>query len=118
MCGDTLTLIDPLDSQSTGSAKGTLRYDNLFQAIEQSKHGAKELKESSELSVSARGILSANTITNKEELKIALKRVEQLWDAQYHSAEGNELHTLADLICAYEKPDWNSFFEQDPPADV
>jgi hypothetical protein len=25
-----------------------------------------------------------------------------LWDTQYHSADGNELHQLADLICAYE----------------
>ena len=48
---------------------------------------------------------------NNEELTVALKRVEELWDVQYQSVEGNELHQLADIICAYEKPDWNSFFE-------
>jgi hypothetical protein len=28
--------------------------------------------------------------------------IEQLWDAQCHSVEGDELHQLADMICEYE----------------
>ena len=43
--------------------------------------------------------------------------IEQLWDAQHLSAEGKELHQLADIICSHEKKDWNSFFEQAPLAD-
>jgi len=43
-----------------------------------------------------------NEISNREELTVALKRVGQLWDAQYHSVEGSEPHQLADLICDYE----------------
>jgi hypothetical protein len=61
--------------------------------------------------------LSKNKIADKNELILALQRVEQLWDAQYLSAEGNELHQLADIICAHEKKDWDSFFEQAPLAD-
>ncbi|NVK25934.1 MAG: hypothetical protein HWE10_13490 [Gammaproteobacteria bacterium] len=48
-----------------------------------------------------------NKISNNSELSVALKRVEQLWDAQYQSADGNELHQLADLIFAYEQENLN-----------
>ena len=67
--------------------------------------------------MAARDILSNKAIENKNELTIALKRVEQLWDDQYHSAEGNELHKLADLIRAYENKSWDSYFAQVPLAD-
>jgi len=105
MCSGTLTIVDPLDNQCTDSSTDVLKYDNIFQAITQSKDEANELKQDSDIRLYSRDILSANNISSQKELQIALKRVEQLWDAQYHSAEGNELHTLADLICAYEKPD-------------
>jgi antitoxin component HigA of HigAB toxin-antitoxin module len=114
MCGDTLTVIDPLDNQRP---KETLEYNNIFQAITQSKQKANELKQQSDIRISARYILSTNRISNQEELQVALKRVEQLWDAQYRSAEGNELHKLADLICAYENKSWDSYFTQEPLAD-
>lgn len=117
MCGDTLTIIDPLDNQSTKPAADTLEYDNIFLAITQSKKKANELKQQSDIRISARDILSANSISNQEELQIALKRLEQLWDAQYHSAEGNELHKLANLICAYENKSWDSYFAQGPLLD-
>jgi hypothetical protein len=71
----------------------------------------------SDLNVVVKNILSKNKIANKNELTLALQRVEQLWDAQHLSAEGNELHQLADIICAHEKKDWDSFFEQAPLAD-
>jgi hypothetical protein len=61
--------------------------------------------------------LSINTISSQEDLQIALKRVEQLWDAQYHSTEGNELHKLAGLICVYENKSWDSYFAQAPLPD-
>ncbi|MGB1200308.1 MAG: hypothetical protein ACPG5R_02010 [Cognaticolwellia aestuarii] len=65
------------------------------------------------LQIAARDILSANKITNQSELSIALKRVEELWGAQYYSAEGNELHRLADLICGYEGKSWNSYIDEE-----
>lgn len=117
MCGDILTVIDPLDNQANCLAEDTLEYSNVFQAITQSRQISNELKPKSDSSVSARDIISANKITNQEELQVALKRVEQLWDAQYHSAEGNELHTLAELICAYENKSWDSYFSQEPASD-
>jgi len=117
MCGDTLTIIDPLDNQSTKSAEDTLEYDNISQAITQSKKEANELKQKCDIRIYSRDILSANRISNQEELQVALKRVEQLWDAQYHCAEGNELHKLANLICAYENKSWDSYFTQAPLAD-
>jgi hypothetical protein len=117
MCGDVLTVTDPVDNQSTDAPEESLEYNNIFQAITQSKQKANELKQNSDVRISARNILSVNTISSQEELQIALKRVEQLWDAQYHSAESNELHKLADLICAYENKSWDSYFAQVPLAD-
>jgi hypothetical protein len=67
--------------------------------------------------LAARDILSKNKVADNNELTVALKRVEQLWDAQYLSAGDNELHQLANLICAYEKKDWNSFFVEAPLVD-
>ena len=117
MCGDTLTIIGPLDNQDSNSYEDTLEYQNIFEAITKSKHEANELKQGSDNKIFAREILSANRISTQKELQAALKRVEQLWDAQYHSAEGNELHKLADLICAYENKSWDSYFAQIPLAD-
>ena len=117
MCGDTLTIIDPVDNQSTNSSEDTFEYNNIFQAITLSKKEANELKQESDIRNAARDILSANSVSNQEELQVALKRVEQLWDAQYHCAEGNELHKLADLICAYEHKSWDSYFAQAPMVD-
>jgi antitoxin CcdA len=117
MCGDTLTVIDPLDNQKPEPPDDTLEYNNIFQVITQSKQEASKLKQESDIRIFVRDILSANSISNQEELQIALKRVEQLWDAQYYSAEGNELHKLSDLICAYENKSWDSYFAQAPLAD-
>jgi hypothetical protein len=90
MCGDMLRVTEETDSSND---------DNI------------------DLNLAVRNILSKNKIADKNELTLALKRVEQLWDAQHLSAEGNELHQLADIICDHEKKDWNSFFEQAPLAD-
>ena len=117
MCGDSLTVSEPFDQHATDSPDDVLQYHNIFSAISQSKKVADSVKQSSDFLIAIRDILSASKITTTQELQVALKRIEQLWDAQYHSVEGNELHTLADLICAYEKRDWNSFFEQVPLAD-
>ena len=117
MCSDTLTIVDPLDDKVYSSNVDKLEYQNIFQAITRSKHEANELKKGSDIRITARDILSANQISSPNELQVALKRVEQLWHTQYLSAEGNELHQLADLICAYEKKDWDSYFEEVPLAD-
>ena len=126
MCGDTLRVMDKNSSvndnnetieNSQKNETNTLEYKNIFDVICRSTDEASQLKDNADLRLAARELLSKNTITNKHELTVALKRVEQLWDAQYQSAEGNELHQLADLICAYEKKDWDSYFEEAPIAD-
>ena len=117
MRGNTLKIGDSLDEKTSSSNEDTLAYQNIFQAITKSKQEANELKQNSDIRILARDILSSNKISNQKGLQASLKRVEQLWDAQYHSAEGNELHQLADLICSYEKKDWDSYFEEVPLAD-
>ncbi|MBA6418035.1 hypothetical protein H4J50_18775 [Colwellia sp. 6M3] len=120
MCGDTLRVTDESNvpnEYSESSNKEQLEYSNIFDVICQSKTKAHQLKQDCDLKLAVRDILSKNKVADNNELTIALRRVEQLWDAQYLSAEGNELHQLADLICAYEKKDWNSFFEEAPLAD-
>tara|TARA_R110001583_G_scaffold2296_17_gene17004 strand:+ start:5244 stop:6176 length:933 start_codon:yes stop_codon:yes gene_type:complete len=117
MCGDMLTIISPVDNQPTNSPESVLEYHNIYHAITQSKQDANKLKQACDIKISARDILSAKRISTPKDLKIALKRVEQLWDAQYHSAQGSELNKLADLICAYEKKSWDSYFAQVPLAD-
>lgn len=121
MCGDSLKVINEshdIATESESNEANKLEYSNIFEVIPQSKSKALQLKDSCDLSLAARDILLKNKVGNDDDLIVALKRVEQLWDTQYQSVEGNELHQLADLICAYEKPDWNSFFEQDPSADA
>jgi hypothetical protein len=118
MCGDTLRVTDKnITEDNESSETSQLEYSNIFDVICQSKTEADQLKKSADLRLAVRDILLKNKVADNNELMAALKRVEQLWDAQYQSAEGNELHQLADLICAYEKKDWNSFFEQAPLAD-
>jgi len=77
------------------------------------RESSNEEQGGSELQIAARNILSANEIINQCELSIALKRVEDLWGAQYYSAEGNELHRLADLICVYEGKCWGSYIDEE-----
>jgi hypothetical protein len=120
MCGETLRVTDESNTpaeNNKNSETNPLEYSNIFDVIFQSKTKAHQLKKSGDLRLVARDILSKHKIADNHELTVALKRVEQLWDAQYESAEGNELHQLADLICAYEKNDWNSFFKEAPLAD-
>jgi hypothetical protein len=120
MCGDALSATDKNNSVNENienNESNPLEYKNIFDVICKSKAEASQLKDNADLRLATRELLSKNTITNKHELMVALKRVEQLWDAQYQSAEGNELHQLADLICAYEKKDWDSYFEEVPLAD-
>lgn len=116
MCGNTLKVTQERNNIARNKSN-QLEYNNIFDVICQSKAEAHQLKDNCDLRLAARDILSKNKVANNNELTVALKRVEQLWDAQYQSAEGNELHQLADLICAYEKKDWNSFFEEAPLAD-
>lgn len=117
MCGDTLRVRDERNSIAKDNERNQLEYSNIFDVICQSKAKARQLKCNSDMRLVVRDILLKNRVANNNELTVALKRVEQLWDAQYLSAEGNELQTLANLICAYEKKDWYSFFEEVPLAD-
>lgn len=115
MCGDNLTVTEP--NNENHEDKELLEYHNIFEEITQSKKEASCLKHDSDLRMAAQDMLSANKISNQGELTVALKRVEQLWDAQYHSVEGSELHQLANLICDYEGKSWDSYFTQAPFAD-
>lgn len=120
MCGDSLRVTDESNAHteySDSSDKEQLEYSNIFDVICQSKTKANQLKQDCDLKLAVRDILSKNKVADNNELTVALKRVEQLWDAQHQSAEGNELQQLADLICAYEKKDWNSYFEEASLAD-
>jgi hypothetical protein len=120
MCSDTLRLTEERNIIPEGdesSKTSPLEYSNIFDVICQSKTKARYLKDMCDLRLAVKDILSKNKIADNNELTVALKRVEQLWDAQYQSAEGNELHQLADLIFAYEKKDWNSFFKEAPLVD-
>lgn len=116
MCGDSLTVTNPFGEAYTSVSDAIVEYQNIFSVISKSKNVAKDLKEDSDIRIGARDISLANKVTTDVELQVALKRVEQLWDAQYYCAEGNELHKLAALICVYEKKDWNSYFNQSPVA--
>jgi hypothetical protein len=119
MCGNSLRVVDKnkIENFDGNCETDQLEYNNIFDVITKSKTGASQLKNDCDIRLAARDILTKNKVNNDKELAISLKRVEQLWDAQYQSAEGNELHQLADLICAYEKKDWNSYFEEAPFAD-
>lgn len=117
MCGGTLMITEERNAIPEGNYTAQLEYSNIFDVICQSKDKVGQLKDNCDLRLASREMLLKNKITSNDELTVALKRVEQLWDAQYQSTEGNELHQLVDLICAYEKKDWDSFFEQAPLAD-
>jgi len=114
LCGDNLIVTSPNSEPGINSTVEALEYQNIFDVVSQSKQGANCLELGSDIQIRVRDILCANQITNQQELNIALKRVEQLWEAQCNTAEGNELHILADLICAYEKKDWDSYFNEIP----
>lgn len=107
-CGDSLRVIETsveAEEVQENSEINRLEYKNIFEAITKSKDEAYQLKENCDLRLAARDILSKNKLSDDNELGVALKRIEELWDAQYQSAEGNELNQLAGLICAYEKQD-------------
>ena len=80
MCGDSLTVIEPNDE-----------------------------KHDSDSRIDVKDILSANKIINKNELVVALKRLDKLWDAQHLSESGSELYLLVDLISNYEGKSWDSY---------
>ena len=62
--------------------------------------------------IDVKDILSANKIINKDELAVALKRLDRLWDAQHLSTCGSELYQLAELISAYEGKSWDSYYDE------
>ena len=56
--------------------------------------------------------MSANKIANRGELTSALKRLDQLRDAQHLSEAGSELYHIADLIYDYDGKRWDSYFKE------
>lgn len=69
-------------------------------------------KHYSDSRIDVKDILLANKISNKRELNAALKRLDQLWDAQNLSSIGSELYQLVDLIHSYEGKSWDSYFNE------
>ena len=56
-------------------------------------------------------------ITNKSEHAVAMSRIDELWEAELGTPEGNELDALVKLVAAYEKEtvDWG---EPDPVTAI
>ena len=54
-------------------------------------------------SIGVRDILTSCQISNAAEHKLALKRIEQLWNAKPDTGLGNELGNLVDIVCQYEE---------------
>ncbi|RPA63813.1 hypothetical protein EGC86_00600 [Shewanella frigidimarina] len=83
-----------------GACEG-LMFDNIFEVVDKDK--AIFLKKSSDLCIGVRDILTACQISNAAEHKLALKRIEQLWNAKPDTGLGNELDNLVDIVCQYEE---------------
>ena len=81
-CGDSLTIIDSSDE-----------------------------KDDSDSSIAVKDILLANEIINKEELDVALRRVERIFGPQQLSNTGSEFYQLAGLVYDYEGKNWDSYFD-------
>jgi hypothetical protein len=88
------------DSQDLGACEG-LKFGNIFEVIDEDK--AILLKDSSDMCIVIRDILTANKISNSAEHKLALKRIEQLWNAEPDTELGNELDELVEIVCQYEE---------------
>jgi len=84
MCGDSLRIIDPNDEEHDCDS-----------------------------SIAVKDILLAKKIINKDELAVALRRLDKLWDAQHLSEAGSELNQLADLICDFEGKSWDKYFNEE-----
>lgn len=54
------------------------------------------------------------TVTNDEEHKVALARIQELWDCVTDTPESDELEALAALVDAYESKRWPF----DPPEPI
>ena len=88
------------NSPDLGVCEG-LMFSNIFDVIDKVK--AISLKERSDLCIGVRDILTACQISNAAEHKLALKRIEQLWNAKPDTELGNELDDLVGIVCQYEK---------------
>ena len=110
ICGDSLIVTELNSEEHEGD--DALKYHNIFDAITQSKKEAKNLKNESDLQIAARDILLANKIINKDELAVALKRLDQIWDAEHLSESGSDFHQLVDLITTFKGRSWDSYFNE------
>ncbi len=62
-------------------------------------------------------MLTLEKITNESEHAVAIARIDELWEAELGTPEGDELDALVKLVVAYEKEtvDWG---EPDPIAAI
>ena len=76
-------------------------FDNIFEAVNVER--ATFLKTESDLLIGIRDILVANKISSPTEHQLALNRIEQLWEAKPNTKQGDELNSLATIVCLYEE---------------
>jgi hypothetical protein len=88
------------NAQDLGTCEGLL-FDNIFEVVDEDK--AIFLKESSDMRIGVREVLAACQISNSAEHKLALKRIEQIWNAEPNTEQGNELDDLVEIVCHYEE---------------
>ncbi|MBO1898650.1 hypothetical protein HNW13_023195 [Shewanella sp. BF02_Schw] len=88
------------NAQDLGTCEGRL-FDNIVDVVDEDK--AIFLKESSDMCIGIREILTACQISNSAEHKLALKRIERIWNAEPNTERGNELDELVEIVCSYEE---------------
>lgn len=62
-------------------------------------------------------MLTLQKITNESEHAVAMARIDELWEAELGTPEGNELHALVKLVVEYEK-ETVDIGEPDPIAAI
>ncbi|MBL4909894.1 MAG: hypothetical protein JKX78_07720 [Alteromonadaceae bacterium] len=71
-----------------------------------------KFKHNSDSRIDVKDVLLANKIINKDELAVALKRLDKLWDAEHLSSVRSELYQLVDLIFSFEGKSWDSYINE------
>ncbi|AZG74155.1 MULTISPECIES: hypothetical protein [Shewanella] len=88
------------NAQDLSTCEGLL-FDNIFDVVDEDK--AICLKESSDMCIGIREILTTCQISNSAKHQLALKRIEQIWNAEPNTELGNELDELVRIVCSYEE---------------
>ena len=114
MCGDSLTIsmllqedVSPMFVNIINNPVDTDQSRIVRKRVPENNES--KLKYDSDLQIEARGILSANKIINKDELAVALKRVNHIFGPEQLSNKESEFYQLAELVYNYEGKRWDSY---------